>query len=118
MRFVGFVMARLREGAPEVDSIFQLGDFGHFPKRTGRQYLTAVDSLCVNSGIKRVFVTPGNIEDWADRDRLFAVNPGEPVQLSETVTFLPRLFPFNLGSRMFLSFGGAASVDFEWRTTG
>jgi hypothetical protein len=68
-------------------------------------------------GDQKVFVTIGNLEDWADLDRLFAVNPGEPAQLSETVTVLPRLFPFNLGSRMFLSFGGAASVDFEWRTT-
>ncbi len=40
-----------------------------------------MDSLCVNSGIKRGFVTTGNHEDWADLDRLFALNPEKPVQL-------------------------------------
>lgn len=118
VRYIGLVIARLRERAPDVDTIFQLGDFGHFPKRTGRQYLSAIDSLCADAGIKRVFVIPGNHEDWTDLDRLFAANPAEPVQLSETVTVLPRVFRFDVGGRTFLSFGGAASVDFEWRTTG
>lgn len=104
----------LSDRAPEVDTIFQLGDFGFFPHRSGNDFVAEVDALCTAAGIKRVIVTPGNYEDWSELDKLFASRPGEAVRLSEVVRALPRGFRFTLGGHTFLSFGGAASVDFEW----
>ena len=110
------IVTALRERAPEVDTILQLGDFGFFPHRPGNQFVSEVDAWCTAAGIKRVIVTPGNHEDWSELDRLFAGRPGEPVRPSDVVWVLPRGFRFILGGHTFLSFGGAASVDFEWRS--
>lgn len=112
------VVMLLRDRAPEVDTILQLGDFGFFPRRTGQYFVAEVDVVCRAAGVKRVLVTPGNHEDWLVLDKMFAVLPGEAVRLSEVVWVLPRGFRFTLGGHTFLSFGGAASVDYEWRSTG
>ena len=112
------VVTVLRDRAPEVDTIFQLGDFGFFPHLPGNEFVTEVDAWCTSAGIKRVIVTPGNHEDWSELDKLFAAHPGEPVRVSEVVWMLPRGFRFTLSGHTFLSFGGAASVDFEWRSPG
>jgi hypothetical protein len=67
------------------------------------------------AGLDRILVTPGNHEFWSHLDELFGSRPGESIQLSETVTVMPRGFRFSLGGRSFMSLGGAASTDFASR---
>jgi len=109
------VIAALHVVAPDVLSILHLGDFGVLPDRLGKGMLKAVDSACAQSGIERVLVTPGNHEDWDRLMARFASKPNVAVQLSEVVWVLPPGFRFALAGRSFLSFGGAASLDFAYR---
>ncbi|MBB4140436.1 metallophosphoesterase [Microbacterium invictum] len=104
-----------------VRTLLHLGDFGFWPG--GSADLLATVDHCVakswertvTSGIERVLVTPGNHEDWASLDSLFAAHPGRAVRVSESVWVLPRGFRFAAGGRSFLSFGGAASIDYAYR---
>lgn len=105
-----------------VRTVLHVGDFGVWPGKHGARFLRAVESVCADTGVE-VLVTPGNHEDWGRLDALWA-NPkrrgedGRPLQerLSEHVTVLPRGHRFTLHGRTFLSFGGAASIDYEQRT--
>lgn len=63
------VITVLRDREPEIETIFQLGDFGCFPHRPGNEFVTEVDSRCTAAGIRRVIVTPGNHEDWDELDK-------------------------------------------------
>ncbi len=116
--WVQSAIPRLHRQAPEVSTIFHLGDFGIFKERHGSGFLTAVDFWCQSAGISRVFVTPGNHEDWGELSARFARQRAEAVQLSRVVWVLPRGFRFTLGGHRWMSFGGAASVDREFRTEG
>jgi len=109
---------RLHRYAPDVTTILHVGDFGIWRERRGKGFLAAVDYWCKTAGITRVLVTPGNHEDWGWLDEAFDGSDGESVRLSEVVAVLPRGYRFELASRTFLSFGGAASVDFEHRVPG
>jgi hypothetical protein len=108
----------LHRAAPDVRTILHAGDFGILPERRGKGFLASVDYWCVAAGIERVLVTPGNHEDWSRLDQRFASRPGEAIRLSETVWVLPRGFRFTLAGRTFMSFGGAASLDFADRRAG
>lgn len=111
--WVRHALPKLHTTAPDVQTILHLGDF-----EKGDELLAVVDEACRAAGISRVLVTPGNHEDWGLLHTLFAAQPGEPVQLSTMVWALPRGFRFQLADRSFLSFGGAASIDYARRTTG
>lgn len=104
-----------------VQTLLHLGDFGLWPGWSS-DLLRHVDRCVAESrgrttapGLERVLVTPGNHEDWAALDELFAAHPGKAVRVSESVWALPRGFRFTIGGRTFLSFGGAASIDFAHR---
>ena len=103
-------------GRAGIRTILHVGDFGIWSDARGRKFLTAIDSWCEHAGVERILVTPGNHEDWEWLDSDFAAMPGVPVPLSATVQVLPRAFRFTLADRSLLSFGGAASIDFELRT--
>ncbi len=118
IRWVQTAIPRLNRQAADVSTIFHLGDFGLFPEQHGSGFLAAVDYTCHSAGISRVFVTPGNHEDWGQLTARFAREPGEAVQLSRVVWVLPRGFRFTLGGHSWMSFGGAASIDREFRTEG
>jgi hypothetical protein len=108
----------LRRAGPDIKTILHAGDFGIAPERRGKGFLATVDYWCKSSGIERVLVTPGNHEDWGRLDQRFASRPGEAIRLSEVVWVLPRGFRFALAGRTFLSFSGAASLDFASRRAG
>lgn len=112
------VIPALSRQSPGIRTILHLGDFGLSPYARGTNFLATVDYWCKTAGIHRVLVTPGNHEHWAHLDHLFAEKPDQPVWVSDHVAVLPRGFRFTLGGHTFLSFGGAASVDSQWRTTG
>lgn len=96
---------------PDVKTLLHLGDFGLYRDRGGKGFRNAVDYWCKRTGIERVLVTPGNHEDWDWLEQLFAVHPGEPVQVSEVIWVMPRAYRFELGGASLMSFGGAGSVD-------
>jgi len=112
------VIPAVRRSAPGARTILHVGDFGFWPERRGKGFLSSVDYWSRIAGIERVLVTPGNHEHWPSLVQSFDAKPGEAVQLSEVVWALPRGFRFTIGGRTFLSFGGAASVDYEDRTEG
>lgn len=116
--WVQSIIPALARSAPDVRTILHVGDFGIWPERRGKGFVDTVDFWCKRAGIERVLVTPGNHEDWDRLDAWFAGALGQPVKISKTVWILPRAFRFTLGEPTFLSFGGAASVDYELRTRG
>lgn len=109
---------RMHAQYPQVRTVLHVGDFGFIPGHQTDGYLNAVDRACARTHIDRILVTPGNHEHWDNLQSRFAENPGQPVQFSERVWALPRGHRFTIGGRSFLSFGGAASVDFEYRLIG
>jgi hypothetical protein len=116
--WVGTAIPSIARLAPGVKTILHLGDFGIGPGLRARKFLDSVDYWSAKAGISRVLVTPGNHEDWAWLEDAFAARPGYPVPLSSIVEALPRGYRFEIGPRSFVSFGGAASVDYEMRLAG
>lgn len=116
--WVRIALERLHRQFPQVRTVLHAGDFGLFPGRHPAGYLNAVDEACRQYGIRDILVTPGNHEDWSALNSAFAEHPGRPVQCSEFVWVLPRGYRFVIGGRSILSFGGAASVDYEYRVSG
>jgi hypothetical protein len=111
-------LSRLNKYHPEVRTVLHAGDFGIFPGRHADGFIEAVDAACRSNGITRILVTPGNHEDWAALDAVFTARPGRAVRITERIWVLPRAYRFTVGDRRFLSFGGAASVDYEYRIAG
>jgi len=116
--WVGKAIPSIARDARGVKTILHLGDFGIGSGARARKFLDAVDYWSAKAGISRVLVTPGNHEDWAWLEDAFASQPGRPVPLTSIVEALPRGNRFEVGTRSFVSFGGAASVDYEMRLAG
>ena len=94
-----------------VSTVWHLGDFGLWPN--GSDYLDAVEDACARLGIT-ILVTPGNHEDYGQL-------PGRAhatTQVRDHIAFLPRGHRFTVNGWAVLSFGGAPSVDFEYRVEG
>lgn len=115
------IPAAARTGAA---TVLHLGDFGFWPSES-EDLLRIIDDWVASThanpsrpGIDRVLITPGNHEDWTDLDAIFAEAPGQAVRVSDHVWVMPRGFRFTIGGRTFMSFGGAASVDFASRQPG
>ncbi|MGY6496635.1 MAG: metallophosphoesterase family protein [Microcella sp.] len=107
--WVQSVLPSIRRADAEVRDVLHVGDFGLWPADT---FLDTVDYWAERTGL-RLWVTPGNHDDW---DRLEpAFERGKVARVSESVTFLPRGFRFTVGGRTAVSFGGAASHDRAWR---
>jgi|GEM_PF-679013 len=96
--------------APDVKTIFQLGDWW---MQTG-----VSDRIFADAGIERVYVTLGNHEPWGEIAPLQHAHQGEAIRISEVTWLLPRPARLQVGGREILSLGGAASVDRQWRTEG
>lgn len=118
IQWIAKAIPAITSESPDIRTILHLGDFGIADSPPGRTHLESVDNWCERAGIERILVTPGNHEDWDKLDRDFEEVPGEPIQVSATVTVLPRGFRFFLGGRPFMSFGGAASIDYQQRRSG
>ena len=110
------VIPRIHREAPDVDTIFHVGDFGLYPEAHGKGFLAAVDFWCKAANIRRVYVCPGNHEHWGELTKRFEAQPGQAVQLSSVVWVFPRGYRFTVDGKEWMSFGGAASLDREFRT--
>ncbi|MBC7593926.1 MAG: metallophosphoesterase, partial [Kineosporiaceae bacterium] len=112
------VIPRIHREAPDVDTIFHVGDFGLYPEAHSKGFLAAIDFWCKAANIRRVYVCPGNHEHWGELTKRFDAQPGQAVQLSSVVWVLPRGYRFTVSGKEWMSFGGAASLDREFRTPG
>lgn len=96
--------------AYDVETVFQLGDWGMDPVET--------DVLFAEARIKRVYVVVGNHERFDLISPLLDAHPGAAVRVSDITWILPRPARLTVGGRTILSLGGAASVDRHWRAEG
>ena len=113
-------LTMLHDQAPDVRTVLHLGDFNLTSNTPWTAYRRNVVKAMATNGIERILVTPGNHDDWNQLGPRFELHPHEPYRLpkTETVSFLPRGYRFQIGGRTFLSFGGAASPDQEKRIEG
>jgi len=116
--WVQTLLPGLHRAAPDVRTILHLGDFGFWRSPHRKGFTDTVDYWAEAAGIERILVTPGNHEMWPLLEERFAERPGEAVQMSKTVWALPRGFRFTLAGTSFMSFGGAASIDYADRRQG
>ena len=99
-------------------TILHVGDLGVWSHERPPGFLGTADYWLERTGIARLLLTPGNHDDWEWLEAEFATAPGRAVQMSRRVWALPRGLRFQIGGRPFLSFGGAASMDYASRTAG
>ena len=111
-------------GERGVEVAHQLGDlrFGMGPDPDG--YLGAIEETCAEYALQ-MFCVPGNHENWALLDALWAAPAGRdadgrlaPLTLSPHVTMLPRGHRWELGGRSFVALGGAPSINRHLLTEG
>lgn len=107
---------RMINEVPNLEAIFQVGDFGLFPGRdTESKRLHRVDRALAEAGVP-MFVTPGNHEDWnwidswSHQDRMTLLPGG-----FTNIFILPRVLKFTVGEKTVLSVSGANSIDFKYR---
>ncbi len=99
-----------------VTRVYHLGDFGIWPGESGQRYLDRLEATARRFGLE-VWVTPGNHEDYDQivacgdwRDGLAWIRPH--------IGLIPRGHRWSDEGRMFVSLGGAPSIDREARTVG
>src|SRR5215217_6752198 len=81
-----------RAAALGIDTIYHVGDF-NWIGRAGEHFIEELSWLCEDLGVK-IWVTPGNHDDWARLTELFKNHPDEPAEISTngTIYMLPRGF--------------------------
>jgi hypothetical protein len=94
-----------------IGEVWHLGDFGLWPGGAG--FLDAVEGACARLGMT-IIVTPGNHEDYSQ----LSEKRGVTTRVRDRIAFLPRGHRFTVNGWRVLSFGGAPSVDFEYRVEG
>jgi Icc-related predicted phosphoesterase len=107
IRWARHALAEFRKAG--VSELWHLGDFGLWPG--GGRYLDEVEAACERSGIT-ILVTPGNHEDYS------RIPAGQDVTVREHIVFLKRGHRFTINGWDVVSFGGAPSIDFEFRAEG
>jgi predicted phosphodiesterase len=106
--------AAARSGA---DVVVQLGDFGLWPGRIGKRYLTEVSRHAVDTGMP-VLVVDGNHEDF-DRLDALPIDPATGLRrLADQIWHLPRGSRWQWGTVRFGALGGATSLDRPHREPG
>lgn len=106
-----------------VDTVYQVGDFGLWPGPDGEAYLQEIMSV-LKSNKQTLWVTPGNHEDYSqieDPENDVGIVP--PRQLlgfgkKWELAILPRGYRWEIGGKVFVSFGGAPSIDYHMRAEG
>lgn len=93
-----------------ITEVYHLGDFGVYSDRDGVKYLRAVDRQLKLYGM-RIMVTEGNHEDYALINSLPVAEDGKK-WLTDRIALLPRGYRWEMDGHSFVSFGGAASINF------
>lgn len=103
----------IRRVAPDVDTVYQLGDFGIWPGQQGVQYVDAVQGA-YRRAEARLYVVPGNHEDYSQIAKVPVSDDGYQ-WIRPNLALIPRGFRWELGGRSFVALGGAPSVDLMHR---
>lgn len=102
-----------------VKTVLHLGDFGLWPGPAGRKYFFWVNKVLAQLDMY-LFVTPGNHENY-DQLEKFPVDATDRLRRDpdhERILFFERGARWNWLNVNFLSVGGGASIDAEWRVKG
>lgn len=101
------------------DTIVQVGDFGHWtPGASTKSFLLHVHKALEEHGITLYWVD-GNHEDHADIQERLDGHEAQPLYGAyPRIVYLPRGFRWEWWGKMWMSLGGAASVDRLTRTPG
>lgn len=99
----------------DCDKVFVLGDFGYWPKFSkGRYFIDAIADISVP-----VYFLAGNHDDHDTLDERFAepkYNEERFIELSDNLYWAWDGHRWRWGSKVFLSLGGAYSIDRQHRT--
>jgi hypothetical protein len=105
-----------------LDRIFQVGDFGYWPRKAGpggeSDYLFTVNRLGSETGIPCYWL-PGNHEDWLSYEELFqGPMDDEGFAVHGWMRATPRVHRWTWDNLKFGSIGGAFSIDRSMRKEG
>lgn len=110
---LGFITRAFgRAWEQECEAIIQVGDFGWWPRH--RDALRFIDGVADLANDLPLYFVDGNHEDHDTLPHDRSV----PIELRSGLTYLPRGSVLELGDSRILGFGGAVSVDQDWRTPG
>ncbi|MDH6236292.1 metallophosphoesterase [Cryobacterium sp. CG_9.6] len=98
-----------------VRTIYHVGDLGFWGEPEGTMLRGSLEYWLAAADIN-LFCTPGNHENWAALDELFAEGPGQPIRLELHLWMLPRGYRWTHAGRSFVALGGAPSVDVHYRS--
>jgi Icc-related predicted phosphoesterase len=110
----------------QVEALIVCGDFGYWGHTSsGRRYLELARHLTEQSGITLLWAD-GNHENFDILDAYLKQHPDSTgplptpssVGLLQNVLWVPRGHTFSLGGKLFMGFGGADSIDKQWRVLG
>jgi len=102
----------------QADAIFQVGDFGYWPRiEHGRNFLESTSRAAVEADIP-VYWIDGNHEDFQELHSNFGQYSNEPVKIRDHVYWLPRGCVVEWEGVRIMGFGGGASIDRATRTLG
>lgn len=102
----------------DIDTVYQVGDFGVWPGARGHRYLSSVNATCERLGID-LFVVPGNHEDyaqinaWPVDEAGWIIHPDLPM-----IRYAPRGHVWTDSGVSFGALGGAISIDKMLRIEG
>lgn len=99
----------------DCDKVFILGDFGYWPHLNGGpKFIDAISEISVP-----VYFLAGNHDDHDSLDQKFAdpeFNEEGFIEISDNLYWSWDGHRWRWGSKVFLSLGGAYSIDRKWRT--
>lgn len=102
------------------DCIFQLGDFGVWHGRRGKEFLDMVSNYAEDAGVPFYFLD-GNHEDFVrlnDLVRKGEVNEDGHIEIRSNLFYSPRGHKWEWSGKTFMSMGGAISIDKDRRVFG
>lgn len=114
------VFAVQNASAMNIDTIIQCGDFGLWPGKSGMDYLDEINAEAMDENIMIVWLD-GNHEDFDSLERYCKYNPKNTwgqVFIRSNILYSPRGCKFKIDNKMFMTVGGAVSVDKAWRKAG
>lgn len=102
----------------DITTILHVGDFGIWPGAAGKKYLNNLNTS-LQGYQQKIYVTPGNHEDYNQIKQLQKINSGEnkgwlqnPEQ--SNIFYAPRGHRWEWNNTSFVSLGGANSIDRDY----
>lgn len=93
-----------------IETVYHVGDFGVYGDRDGEKYLRAVTRQ-LDLYKMTILVTEGNHEDYGKINTTPVSEDGKQ-WVTSRIALLPRGYRWEIDGHSFVSFGGAASINF------